>query len=247
MHEKGGVLDVKITDAQLSPEETKIYPDLSPGDYVNLTVSDTGHGIPRNVLSKIFDPFYTTKKEGEGTGLGLSVVHGIVSNMGGTIKVRSDPDKGTTFEIFLPAIKSEEEISMMAQRSPAKGNERILFVDDEPMLIDIVKRMLQSLSYKVTASSSPIEALDIFRSQADNYDLVITDLTMPQMTGDKLSHEIVTLNPDIPIILCTGFGASIPDEKARSAGIRAFLKKPIVMSEIAETIRKVLDENSGPQ
>ena len=241
MGKKGGVLDVRLVDVLLGPEERRMYPDLSPGPYVNLTVSDTGHGMSQHVLDRIFDPFFTTKEKEGGTGLGLSVVHGIVRNLNGSIKVRSAPGKGTAFDVFFHAITHTEEATSIAEEATLTGNERVLFVDDEPMLVDIAENMLQSLGYKVTTRTSPIEALEVFRFRLRDFDVVITDLTMPQMTGDQLAREIMELRPDIPIILCTGFSSMITEKKARAMGIQGFLMKPIIKNEMAKTMRKVLE------
>ena len=242
MGKKGGVLDVRLVDVLLGPEEMKMYPDLSPGPYVNLTVSDTGHGMSQHVLDRIFDPFFTTKEKEGGTGLGLSVVHGIVRNLNGSIKVRSAPGKGTAFDVFFHAISHTEEATTVPEEASLTGNERVLFVDDEPMLVDIAEDLLQSLGYKVTTRTSPIEALEVFRFRPRDFDVVITDLTMPQMTGDQLAREIMELRPDIPIILCTGFSSMITEKKARAMGIQGFLMKPIIKNEMAGTMRKVLEK-----
>ena len=177
--------------------------------------------------------------------MGLAVVHGIISGMKGVIDVQSEPGEGTTFKILLPAIKSEEDLSSITEKALVRGTERLLVVDDEPMLVDIVRRILQPLGYKLKVSMSPLEALDVFRSRPQDFDLVITDLTMPQLTGDKLAREITKIIPDMPIILCTGFSTPIPEEKARTMGIQAVLMKPIVMSELTEMVRKVLDGRKG--
>ncbi len=241
MRKKGGALQVKLADVLFGAEKAARVPDRSAGPHVILTVSDTGHGMSRHVMDRMYDPFYTTKRKGEGTGLGLSVVHGIVRSMNGAIDVTSVPGKGATFELFFPAIGREEETMIIEGSAPRTGSERVLVVDDEPMLVDIAKRMLQKLGYQVTTRMSPIEALELFRSRPQDFDVVITDLTMPQMTGDVLAKKLLNVRPDIPVILCTGFSASITEEKARAMGIKAFLMKPILMSQVAEIIRRVID------
>ena len=240
MRETGGVLDLRLSDQWLDLEATKIDPNLSPGPYVCLTVSDTGHGMSRWVMDRIFDPFFTTKKEAEGTGLGLSVVHGIVKSLGGAIKVKSTPDIGTTFEVYLPAITHEEEEATITEEATAAGNEHVLFIDDEPMLVDIARRMLESIGFTVTTRTSPIEALELFRFRPQDFDVVVTDLTMPQMTGDKLAKAILDIRPDLPIILCTGFSESLNEKKAAKDGIRLLLHKPILRKDLAQGINKVL-------
>ena len=243
MREKGGVMDVRLADQWLDHEATKIDPNLSPGPYVCLTVSDTGHGMSQWVMDRIFDPFFTTKKEPEGTGLGLSVVHGIVRNLSGAIKVQSAPRIGTTFEVYLPAITHEQEEATIAEEATAAGNEHVLFVDDEPMLVDIARKMLESIGYAVTTRTSPIEALELFRFRPQDFDVVVTDLTMPQMTGDKLAKAILKIRSELPIILCTGFSESLNEKKAAKAGIRLLLHKPILKKDLANALSKALGGN----
>jgi len=242
MREKGGILEVKLVDVEVDSDFTASYPDLKPGHFLKLTISDTGHGISPHVLERIFDPFFTTKEKGEGTGMGLSVVHGIVKSHGGMITVYSEPEKGSVFNIFLPAIEERLEMEVVVEKPLPHGTERILFIDDEETLVDIGKSLLESLGYDVVTETSSIEALKLFKAQVDRFDLVITDMTMPKMTGDKLAGEVLQIKPDIPIILCTGFSAMIDEDKAKAMGIRAFIFKPILRRDIAEAVRKVLDE-----
>jgi CheY-like chemotaxis protein len=245
MREKGGVLEVKLEDVELDADFTAAHPNIKPGAYINLTVSDTGHGIPPGVLERIFDPFFTTKEIGEGTGMGLSVVHGIVGSYGGAITAYSEPGQGSTFKVYLPIIERRKEPEIRTEESISTGSERILFVDDESVLVDMGKQILESLGYDVITRTSSIEALELFKAQPDRFELVITDMTMPNMTGDDLAQELMHIKPNIPIILCTGFSATIDEQKARAMGIRAFVLKPIVKREIAATIRKVLDQTVG--
>ena len=242
MREKGGVLEVKLEDFELDADFTASHPNMKPGAYVNLTVSDTGQGMPPDVLERIFEPFFTTKETGEGTGIGLSVVHGIVGNYGGVITADSEPGQGSTFKLYLPIIERPNEPCYLAEDSIPTGSERILFVDDEPALANLGKQALESLGYDVEARTSSIEALELFKAQHDRFDLVITDMTMPHMTGEDLAQELMRIKSNIPIILCTGFSTKIDDQKARATGIRAFVSKPAFRKEIAETIRKVLDD-----
>jgi CheY-like chemotaxis protein len=193
-------------------------------------------------VERIFDPYFTTKGKGEGTGLGLAVVHGIVKNHGGSISVNSEPGKGTTFHVFFPLVESSVEPESKQAEPIPKGNERILFVDDEEVLCDIGNRMLQHLGYNVEVRTSSIEALEAFRSQPERYDLIITDMTMPQMTGTKLAREILLIRDNIPVILCTGFSEMNTEQQAKSMGIKGFIMKPIVIREIAMVIRDVLDK-----
>ena len=241
MSDKGGVLTVNLSDVELDSEFISRHSDLSPGSYIMLTITDTGHGMPPEILEKIFDPFFTTKKKGKGTGMGLSVVHGIVHSHGGTIYAYSEIGNGSTFKVFFPAIESlmtsEEKIDIWIPT----GTERILFIDDEPAIVKIGKQTLESLGYEVVTRTSSIEALEYFKARSNNFDLVVTDMTMPKMTGDVLASELMKIKPNIPIILCTGFSARIDEKKAMRMGIRAFVSKPILKRDIAETIRKVLD------
>jgi PAS domain S-box-containing protein len=243
MGEKGGVLEVSLKNIELDECSTIHYHDLSPGKYVRLTVSDTGHGIEPKILERIFDPYFTTKKVGEGSGMGLSVVHGIVKSHGGYFLVDSELGKGTTFQVFFPYIESKLEPEIEITVEIPRGKERILFVDDEKAMVDAIQPMIERLGYKVTSRTSSIEALKAFRANPDRFDLVITDFTMPNMTGMELAKELLKLRSDILIILCTGYSEHINEAKAKGSGIRAFLTKPVVLGEIAKTIRKVLDDD----
>jgi PAS domain S-box-containing protein len=237
----GGIIDVILKNAALNENATAKYPDLNPGRYVNLTVSDTGHGISKEDIDRIFDPYYTTKDVGKGTGMGLSVVHSIVKEHNGIITVKSKPGKGTTFSIFFPSVEKDViEESEPADKLPV-GNEKILFIDDEQSIVNIARQRLERLGYEVDTEMSPIEALELFRSKPDQFDLVITDLTMPKMTGDKLVKEILNIRPDIPIILCTGFSEKIDEKKATAIGAADYIEKPIDQRDFAFKVRKVLD------
>jgi PAS domain S-box-containing protein len=242
MQENGGVLEVSLTAVDLDYSFTAQDPDMDPGQYLKLTVRDTGHGMPPDVLGRVFDPYFTTKEKDKGTGLGLAVVHGIVKDYGGTITVDTELGKGTTFSVYLPKI--EGEVITKPEPGPGgipTGHERILFVDDEQALVEMGEQMLDHLGYEVTTRTSSIEALELFRTKADQFDLVITDMTMPNMTGDQLAMKIMKIRPDLPIILCTGFSERITPEKAKNMGIKAFSMKPLVMRDLADTVRKVLD------
>ena len=241
MRERGGRLEVGLMDVDLDYETVAQYPDLSPGPYSRLTVSDTGHGMDRTVKERIFDPFFTTKGPGEGTGLGLATVYGIVKSHRGEITVYSEPGKGTTFHVFLPKV----EVELIPSTEPlvplSQGKERILFVDDEEAVVQIGRKMLERLGYEVITSTDGSEALEIFRSQPEQFDLVITDQTMPNITGAELAQELMRIQPDIPVILCSGFSELMDQEKAKAIGIREFVMKPIITRDIGETIRKVLE------
>jgi PAS domain S-box-containing protein len=242
MREKGGVLEFKLMDVRIEEGGANEHPELNPGSYLELTISDTGHGIPAPILDRIFEPFFTTKDKGEGTGMGLSVVHGIVGSYGGQIFASSEPGKGSTFKVYLPSVEHDEAPFPLGGESIPTGTERILFVDDESAIVDIGKQLLESLGYHTTIRTSSLEALELFKAKADSFDLVITDMTMPNMTGDELAREVMRIRPEIPVILCTGYSARINQKKARAMGIRAFVSKPVLRKDIAETTRKVLDQ-----
>ena len=239
-----GVLDVKLTDFHLEPKSIPPHSGPQPGQYLKLTVTDTGHGIPPTVVDRIFDPFFTTKKTGEGTGLGLSVVHGIVESHGGTIEVNSHRGAGTTFTVLFPACESPLMSQTVEDSSIFYcGKERILVVDDEPLLAEMVQQMLTMLGYDAVFYTGGIEAIEAFRNQPveEPFDMVITDMTMPQFTGEDLVHELSRLQPAVPVILMTGFSSKIDEEKAGELGIQGFLMKPVAMEELARTVRTVLD------
>ena len=232
---------MSLTNVELESGLTERGLSVVPGSYICLKVSDTGHGMSSEVVDRIFDPFFTTKERDEGTGMGLSVVHGIINSHGGAIRVQSDLGKGSTFEIYLPVIERELEATRKDDEQIPRGNESILFIDDEISLVDIGQQVLERLGYKVVTRISSLEALELFRAKPETFDLVITDMTMPNMTGAKLAQEMMSIRPQIPVILCTGYSQQITKEQAKKIGIRQFLLKPIVMDELARTIRNVLD------
>ncbi len=242
MRKEGGILEVALENAELDKKAADLYPDIEPGEFIKLTVSDSGHGIEAEIINRIFDPYFTTKEVGKGTGMGLAVAHGIVKNHGGAITVSSEIGKGTTFQVFLPTTENEPESEIERDTHLPQGSKRILFIDDEKDLVAVMQPMLENLGYKVTARTSSIEALEAFRNNPDAFDLVITDMTMPNMTGKDLAKELMTIRPDIPIILCTGFSEQIDERRAEEMGISAFVMKPVVMRQIANTIREVLGD-----
>ena len=243
MREKGGVLEVKLAEVKVGEYFTVDNIELTPGRYLELTVSDTGHGMPAHILDRIFDPFYTTKETGEGTGMGLSVIHGIVGSYGGAIKAYSEPGEGSTFKVYFPVIERQLEPQIQVEEPIAIGTERILFVDDEPALVNIGKQMLEYLGYTVTTRTSSLEALELFKAKPNQFDLVITDMAMPNMSGDILSAELMKVRPRIPVILCTGYSSNISDEAAMKIGIKAFAYKPITRQDLQKSVRRVLDES----
>lgn len=240
MESEGGILEILLQNVFLDTDYIK-GKDLKPGLYVKLSVIDTGQGISSENIKRIFDPYFTTKGPGEGTGLGLSVVHGIVKNHGGDISVYSEPGRGTAVHIFLPVTDTEEATYTEESHPLAKGNEYLLFIDDESALVEIGTRILENLGYQVEAWTNSTEALNSFRQAPWKYNLVITDQAMPILTGLQLAGEMRRTRPDIPVILCTGFSDTINDENYKNHGINAYVMKPMVKKEIAAVIRKVLD------
>jgi CheY-like chemotaxis protein len=244
MMEKGGILEVSLTTQELDSEFCQRHPGLIPGPYLKLMVSDMGLGITPDILPRIFEPYFTTKDKSGGTGLGLSVVHGIVTGCGGMVTVYSEPGKGAIFKVYLPVSAEEAVAEVEKTLSVTKGHERILFIDDEQDIIDVGKRILEQLGYTVITEASSIDALELFQKDPDQFDLVITDMTMPFMSGDELAEELMLIRQDIPIIICTGYSEKLTEEMALSIGIRANLGKPLLKSEITETVRRVLDKKS---
>ncbi len=243
MEESGGKLNVTLDEIQLTIDDLK-SPAMAPGPHICLMVSDTGHGMEQHIIDRIFDPYFTTKPTGKGTGLGLAVIHGIVKDYGGHINIYSEPGKGSEFKIYLPVIQTSKTIVKTENDSPLqKGNERVLLVDDENSIVQLEKKMLERLGYQVTVRINSLYALELFRDKPDNFDLVITDMTMPNLTGDKLAGELIKIRPEIPIILCTGFSETMSEAKAAYLGIKGFLLKPIVTKDLSQKIREVLDEN----
>ena len=247
MQAEGGRLTVRLFDAHLGEQACGGHPGLKPGDYLSLQVADTGHGMSPEVRERIFDPFFTTKSKGEGTGLGLSMVHGIITQCGGVIEVESAPGRGTTFTLYFSPIETREDGTRPRHAPLPAGKESILFVDDEDFQADLGRRMLQSLGYRVTSLTGSREALEVFLKSADDFDLVVTDMTMPQMTGDVLAVRIKQHRPEMPVIICTGFSSRMDEKAAHTAGIAAYLHKPILMSELAVAVRKALDESGLPR
>jgi signal transduction histidine kinase/CheY-like chemotaxis protein len=242
MQETGGTLEVTLKEVNISYETSVERVGMKVGRHLELTVKDAGHGMGPEVLDRIFEPYYTTKELGKGTGLGLSVTHGIIKNHGGDISVSSRLGKGSIFTVYLPVI---DDIDIKVEPVPAaaatQGNERILLIDDEKPIIDIEQQILERLGYRVTPKTDSQEALEEFAALPEKFDLVITDMTMPKMTGDQLARKLMLIKPGIPVILCTGYNETINEEKALAMGIDKFVMKPIVKDELANTIRTVLD------
>ena len=243
MRETGGTLTVSLKEVEIIEDDCFLELELTPGKYLQLEVGDTGCGIEKKTIEKIFDPYFTTKKKGEGTGLGLAVVHGIIKSYGGHIKVYSELGKGTTFHIYLPEVQEEPgEYKPVPKKEPLEGgNERIMIVDDEQAIININKEALTHHGYTVTAFPDGVQALQEFRKHPDRYDLVITDMAMPYMEGTELAQKLMEIRPNIPIILSSGYSEMLNKAKIEAMGIKEFIRKPVVLSNLLRTTRKVLD------
>ncbi len=244
MREKGGTLNITLDDFSVA-SSTGNGLDIAPGSYLRLVVRDTGVGIPKDIIDKVFDPFFTTKKPGEGTGLGLSVVHGIVTQSKGYITVESEVDAGSTFTVYFPKTADGSSTVEAGEQDIPTGSERILFVDDEEVLVEMGEEILAELGYEVTSRTSSQEALSLLKEDPSCFDLVVTDQTMPDMTGLELAKKILAIKADMPIIMCTGYSHTVDADKAKAAGIKAFAMKPLTKREIARTIRSVLDEHAS--
>jgi len=244
MQDSGGVLSVRLNSMEIGDKPIFEGSLLPEGEFVQLIISDTGYGIPTAVKDRIFDPYFTTKKPDKGTGMGLAVVHGIVKRHGGEIHVFSEMDTGTKFHIFLPLVDSQESVvEPLAETELPRGKEKILLVDDEEMIVDIMTQMLEQLGYQVSEHTQSQAALETFRSSPDKFDLVITDMTMPSLTGDILAKEIKMIRGDIPVILCSGFNEKLKGPNSFDSAIQAVIMKPVGMIELAETIRREIDRN----
>jgi signal transduction histidine kinase/CheY-like chemotaxis protein len=241
MHEKGGILNIRLTEVELDGDFLSGYQDVFPGKFLCLSIDDTGCGISPDAVDHIFEPFFTTKEKGKGTGMGLSVVHGIVKKYHGLITVSSDPKKGTVFNVFLPVIETNAISDNDKEEILLSGTERILFVDDEYFQVDLGKKIFGRLGYEVVAETNSLKALELFRKNPDDFDLVITDMIMPNLPGDKLAKELIAIRPDIPIIICTGYSEQLEAEKAESLGLKAIVMKPLLIQDLAKTVREVLD------
>jgi PAS domain S-box-containing protein len=247
MRMTGGTLTLGVDVVDVDEAFLTQHPTLLPGPYVRLTVQDTGCGMDVTTLERIFEPFYTTKEVGEGTGMGLAVVHGIVTSHNGMITVKSSPGQGSNFAIYLPRMTTPAERQTSVEETVPLGHGSVLFVDDEEALARLGQELLQRLGYEVVSSTSSTQALAVFQSMPQHFDLVVTDQTMPQMTGERLAQELRRIRPDIPIILCTGFSHVMNATKAQALGIDAFCMKPLVAQELALTIRQVLAHRAKRQ
>ena len=248
MRETGGILMVSLSEMDITPDNYMTVLDLPAGRYLRLEISDTGTGIDKDKQDKIFEPYFTTKPRDEGTGLGLSVVHGIVTSHGGHISVYSEPGQGAVFHVYLPVMIDEQTVTQPQNtRSVIGGTERILVVDDDRVIVKMEKKQLERFGYEVMVADDGQAAIDIFRKNCDacdSIDLVITDMTMPHLTGIDLARELFKIRPGIPIIMCTGLGDLIDRQKTLACGIQKCLMKPVGIKDLAMAVRSVLDKNS---
>ncbi len=238
MKEKGGALKVAATRFEVQRRVPENVSELSPGRYVRIIVSDTGKGMSRDIISRIYDPYFTTKKRGEGTGMGLAIAHQIVTELGGGIAVQSELQKGSSFEVFLPEIRGEKKPGGDVHPALPTGTGKILLIDDEEICVTSLQAALERLGYTVVAKLNSVDALNTFREEPNRFDLIITDQAMPGLAGVELSEEVMKMRPGMPIVLVTGFSEVVDKEKARRKGIREFMLKPFSVQDIAETVRR---------
>ncbi|MFC2081271.1 ATP-binding protein [Bacteroidota bacterium] len=242
MMNKGGVLEVTLDVLDLDDKKLKTPNKIKPGTYVRLTIADTGHGMDKQTMDRIFEPFFTKKEVGSGSGLGLSVVHGIVNNYNGTIEVESTPDMGSKFMIYLPQYTANSVNEDITKKAATKGKERILFVDDEKEITYMGKRMLESLGYTVDIRTDGHLALSELRNDPQKYDLLVTDQAMPKILGTELVEAARRIRPDLKVIIITGYEDSIPKNANTDLGIAEIILKPLILSEFSKLIREVLDK-----
>ena len=245
MEGETGVLKVRLETTVLDDRSAAQYNGLTSGEYVKLTVKDNGSGIDPKLIGLIFDPYFTTKDVDKGLGMGLAVVYGIVKKHDGAIRVNSKVGKGTTVEVLFPVTKETAQIEKEVSKDLPRGTERILFVDDEASLVKLVTQMLERQGYEVVGKTSSTEALKLFQEESDKFDLVITDMAMPDMPGDRLAQELIKIRPTIPVIICTGHSDRMDEGKAMKSGIAAYAMKPLVKTDLVNTVRRVLDKSKG--
>ena len=240
------VLDVTLKSIDILPDDIFQLKELVPGQYVQLTVSDTGSGIPKEIIGKIFEPFFTTKVKGEGTGMGLSLVYGIIKEMNGHISVHSEPGMGSIFQVLIPEqTTGTGKDETHEPKLPITGKGRILIVDDEPSILEWTSLALINLGYKVVCMKNGVDAIERFKQDPMGFDLILTDLAMPIMTGLELSSLIKTQRPDIPIVLCTGFSDGLTSKDIQACGISEMVMKPIITSELSQIISDSLNKHPG--
>ncbi len=247
VRENGGRISVRLEEIELKAAD--LFEDLTEGKFASLTVADDGCGIDPSLGDKIFEPFFTTKKKEEGTGLGLSLVYAITRELGGAVKVESEPGRGASFQVLIPLLDEKRDIESGTNKKTAdpEGSERIMVIDDEKAIAGMEKEILKRLGYSVKAFTSSLEALDFFRADPQAFDMVVTDQTMPDMNGDRLAQKILSIRSDMPIVLCTGFSEIVSEKKAKEKGFKSFLMKPVSKSNMARAIREALDGQSLPR
>ncbi len=240
-----GIIEVCLKEVEVTDHSRESLPGITPGIYLVLSVGDTGYGISREIKGKIFEPYFTTRAKSTGTGLGLSVVHGIVKNYNGAVFVQSSPGKGALFSVYLPKVETAVIGTTEPARQLPRGKEHILLVDDEPDIADIGRQLLEYLGYRVTVATESKKAIALFAERPDHFDLVISDLTMPRIPGDVLARKILGIRPGTPVILCSGFSERFTTEEAKAIGIKQFITKPVDLGTLARTVREVLDGDRG--
>jgi CheY-like chemotaxis protein len=243
INEKDGVLEIHLGSSDLDEKAAADISGLKAGSYLKLSIKDSGEGIPPEAQPHIFNPYFTTKEKDKGTGLGLAVVQGIVKSNNGAVTVESEVGKGTAFHVYLPIIKRKFTANDEISTPLPMGCEHILLVDDEQPLVEIGRQMLERLGYSVATRTSSIEALELFKADPHRFDLVITDIVMPNLTGDKLAKKIMGIRNNIPVVLCTGYSEKFTRQNASEMGIQTFLMKPLVMRDLANTVRQALAAN----
>jgi signal transduction histidine kinase/ActR/RegA family two-component response regulator len=246
LRENGGLLEVRLDRATVDAVPGKVPAEIAAGEYVRLTVRDTGSGMDEATLQRIFEPYFTTKPVGEGSGLGLAVVHGIVAALGGAVSAQSKPGAGSTFEVYLPEVRGARRSESPNLATIPEGTERILLVDDEAAVAEAGKQLLEALGYRVTAVNDSGEALELFRADPEGFDLVVTDQTLPRMTGETLTRELLKISPGLPVILCTGYSDVLDEAKAKASGALEYLMKPMDIRALAEAVRRALDSANPP-
>jgi CheY-like chemotaxis protein len=241
----GGILEVKLEALKVDQKFAEKIPNLKKGEYIRLSISDTGHGMDIKTKERIFEPFFTRKEVGSGSGLGLSVVHGIINNYDGAIVVDSSPGTGTTFSIYLPKHGSDPSGSHKSEKRPVKGDEHILFVDDEPEITFMGKKMLETLGYKVSIKSDSLSALEEFKKDPKKYSLLVTDQSMPIMTGTELATLMKEIRPTLKVIIITGYSDSLSEKELSKSGISEVILKPMILNDFSKVIRRVLDNSNS--
>lgn len=247
MPSTGAVLTVKLLNETVEEKNTKHLLNIKPGLYVKLQISDNGIGMDKKIIDRIFEPYYTTKEIGKGSGIGLAVVHGIVQRHGGSIIADSQPGQGSVFTLFFPFNDGPLEDKTDQEVYLPTGDETILYIDDEPSIAKLGKRHLENLGYTAESTTDPLQALEMVKKDKDKFDMIISDMAMPNMTGDQLITEILKINPDILTIICTGYSANVSEKEAARIGINSFAMKPLDKAELAKKVRQVLDEATSSE